>query len=318
MTHSDAKASRFLSRRKFLAGSAGIGAAAALRFPDARAAADLLHTRPVPRTGERIPVVGLGTAIVFDIGEDPARRAERRAVIQAMIDAGARLIDTAPSYGTAETVLGDLLVEMRARDKLFIATKVRVAGNEATIAEMQQSLRRLRTPKVDLMQLHNVQDAGETGAQLRVLRDWRDRGIIRYTGITHFQAGAYDRLAEVLKRERPDFLQINYSLAERSAEQVLLPLAAETGTAVLVNLPFARGRLFSAVRGRQLPEWAASFGARSWGQFFLKYILAHEAVTCVIPGTDKPEYMADNLDAGRGNLPDAAMRRKMVEFWNSI
>lgn len=306
---------RMFSRRKFLAHAAGVGIAAALQFGRARAAAAPVLTRPIPRTGERLPVVGLGTAIIFDIGEDTVKRAERRAVIQTMIDGGGRLIDTAPSYGTAELVVGDLLSSMAARDKVFLATKVRATARKGSIAEMQESLRRLRTSQVDLMQLHNVSDAK---TDLRTLKEWQQKGFTRYIGVTHFQAGANDRLAEVIRREKPEFLQINYSLAERSVEERLLPLAAETGTAVLVNLPFGRGKLFSAVRGKTLPEWAREFDAASWGQFFLKYLLAHPAVTCVIPGTDKPEYMVDNLGAGRGRLPDAATRRKMVEFWSSL
>jgi len=315
MTDPRLSCSRIYTRREVLALAAGAGVAATLPLGLARAATSPVLTRPIPRTGERLPVVGLGTAIVFDIGEDAAKRAERRAVLQTMIDGGGRLIDTAPSYGTAETVLGDLLSSMAARDRVFLATKVRVTGREDSIAEMQESLRRLRTGKVDLMQLHNVSDAK---TDLRTLREWQQKGYSRYIGITHSQTGANDRLAEVMRREKPEFVQLNYSLAERSTEERLLPLAADTGTAVLVNLPFARGRLFSAVRGRTVPDWAREFDAASWGQFFLKYLLAHPAVTCVIPGTDKAEYMLDNLDAGRGRLPDAAMRRKMVEFWNAL
>jgi aryl-alcohol dehydrogenase-like predicted oxidoreductase len=315
MTDPRLSRSRTYTRREVLALAAGAGVAAAFPPGLARAATSPVLTRPIPRTGERLPVVGLGTAIVFDIGEDTAKRAERRAVIQTMIDGGGQLIDTAPSYGTAEVVVGDLLSSMAARDRVFLATKVRVTGHEDSIAEMRESLRRLRTGKVDLMQLHNVRDAK---TDLRTLKEWQQKGYTRYIGITHSQAGANDRLAEVMRRERPEFVQLNYSLAERSTEERLLPLAADTGTAVLVNLPFARGRLFSAVRGRTVPEWAKEFDAVSWGQFFLKYLLAHPAVTCVIPGTDKAEYMLDNLDAGRGRLPDAALRRKMVEFWNSL
>jgi aryl-alcohol dehydrogenase-like predicted oxidoreductase len=315
MKDTDTPGGRLFSRRDMLALAAGIGAAAALPFNSSLAASGTVLTRPIPRTGERLPVVGLGTAIVFDIGEDAARRAERRAVIQALIDGGARLIDTAPSYGTAESVLGDLLAAMGARERVFLATKVRATGRDESIAEMQQSLRRLRTDKVDLIQLHNVNDGA---TDLRPLKEWRERGHARYIGITHFVAGAYDRLAEVMRREKPDFVQLNYSLAERSAEERLLPLAADTGTAVLVNLPFGRGKLFAAVRGRALPEWAKEFDATTWAQFFLKFLISHPAVTCVLPGTDKPEYMLDNLAAGRGRLPDAAMRRKMVEFWGSV
>lgn len=312
---SDARffSSKTYTRRDVLALAAG--AAAALPLGLARAAGNPVLTRPIPRTGERLPAVGLGTAIIFDIGEDAARRAERRAVIQTMLDGGGRLIDTAPSYGTAEVVVGDLISSMGVRERVFLATKVRATGREESVAEMQDSLKRLRTDKVDLMQLHNVRDAK---TELRTLREWQQKGHTRYIGVTHFQSGANDRLVEVIRREKPEFVQINYSLAERGVEERLLPVAADTGTAVLVNLPFGRGKLFSAVRGKALPEWAQEFDAASWGQFFLKYLLAHPAVTCVIPGTDKPEYMMDNLGAARGRLPDAAMRRKMVEFWSAL
>lgn len=305
--------SKHYTRREVL--SIAAGAAVTLPFGLARASDNLVLTRPIPRTGERLPVVGIGTAIIFDIGDDAAKRAERRAVVQTLIDGGGRLIDTAPSYGTAEVVVGDLVASMDARSKIFLATKVRADSPAETLAQMNDSLRRLRTDKVDLMQLHNVRDAK---TDLRTLREWQQKGHARYIGVTHFQASANDRLVEVIRREKPEFVQINYSLAERSVEERLLPAAADTGTAVLVNLPFGRGKLFSAVRGRSLPEWAREFDAASWGQFFLKYLLAHPAVTCVIPGTDKPEYMRDNLGAGRGRLPDAAMRRKIVEFWNSL
>lgn len=316
--------SRLSSRREFLALSAGLGAAV-LGIASSRAqtpAAKPVLVRKIPRTGEPLPVIGLGTAIVFDIGDDAARRAERTLVIKTLIDGGARLIDTAPSYGTAESVVGDLLAEMKARARTLVATKVRVAGRDRAIAEMQQSQRRLRTEKIDLMQIHNVgfADRGMVGAQLALLREWKDRGIFRYIGVTHSQdqAGANDRLIEIMQREKLDFIQVNYSMAERSAEQKLLAVAGDTGTAVLVNLPFARGRLFRAVSGRPVPEWAKAFDAPTWGQFFLKYILAREEVNCVLPGTDKPEYMVDNLAAGRTRLPDAAMRRKMIEFIDSL
>lgn len=315
---------RLISRRDVLAMGAGIGAAAALGIPPAFAqpAARPLLARKIPRTGEPLAVVGLGTAIVFDIGNDAAQRAERSAVIKTLLDGGARLIDTAPSYGTAESVVGDLVSEMKVRDKVFVATKVRAASRDRAVAEMQQSQRRLRTEKIDLMQIHNVGfvNRGETAAQLALLREWKDRGWFRYIGVTHSQdqERANDRLMELMRSEKLDFIQVNYSMAERSVEQRLLAVAAETGTAVLVNLPFARGRLFRAVGGRQVPEWSKEFDAPTWGQFFLKYILASEAVNCVLPGTDKPEYMIDNLDAARGRLPDAAMRRKMLEFIQSL
>ena len=325
MTRKASSTPRQFSRRDVLALGAGFGAAAALGVAPAFAqttAAKSVLIRTIPRTGERLAVVGLGTAIVFDIGNDAAKRAERSAVIRTLLEGGARLIDTAPSYGAAESVVGDLLAEMKVRDKVFVATKVRAASRDRAVAEMQQSLRRLRTEKFDLMQIHNVgfADRGEIAAQLALLREWKDRSVFRYIGVTHSQdqERANDRLMELMRSEKLDFMQINYSMAERSVEQRLLAVAAETGTAVLVNLPFARSRLFRAVRGKQVPEWAKEFDAPTWGQFFLKYILASEAVNCVLPGTDKPEYMVDNLSAARTRLPDAAMRRKMVEFIDSL
>ena len=316
---------RLYSRREVLALGAGFGAAAALGIAPAlaqTAAARPLLTRKIPRTGEPLAVVGLGTAIVFDIGNDAARRAERSAVIRNLLDGGARLIDTAPSYGTAEPVVGDLLAEMKVRDSVFVATKTRVASRDRSAAEMQRSQKQLRTEKIDLMQIHNVgfADRAEVTAQLALLREWKGRGLFRYVGVTHSQdqENANERLIEIMRTEKLDFMQINYSLAERSVERRLLAVAAETGTAILVNLPFARARLFRAVRGKPVPAWAAEFDATTWGQFFLKYILASEAVNCVLPGTDKPEYMVDNLNAGRGRLPSAEMRKKMVEFIDSL
>jgi aryl-alcohol dehydrogenase-like predicted oxidoreductase len=313
---------RRLTRRDVLKLGAGLGAAALGIAPAHGQAAKPLLARKIPRSGEMLPVIGLGTAIVFDIGSDAARRAERRAVIQTLLDGGARVIDTAPSYGTAESVTGDLIADLNARDRMFVATKVRVAGRDRAMAEMQQSQRRLRSEKIDLIQIHNVgfADKSEVASQLALLREWKNRGVYRYVGVTHSQSqeSANDRLIEILRAEKLDFMQVNYSMAERSVEQRLLAVAAETGTAILVNLPFARAQLFGAVRGRQVPAWAAEFDATTWGQFFLKYILASEAVNCVLPGTDKPEYMTDNLNAGRGRLPDAAMRKKMVQFIGSL
>jgi len=301
-----------LSRRKFLAASAGIGVGA---FPIRAFAADPLLTRPIPHGGEPLPVVGIGTAIVFDIGGDVAKRTERTAVIRTMIDGGARLIDTAPSYGTAEDVVGELLAALQVRDRIFLATKVRVASRDDTLAEMNRSLERLKTPKVDLMQIHNVRDPN---ASLDVLRAWRDQGRTRYIGITNSNPSSYGALAEVVRREKPDFLQVAYSLSERQAEERLLPTARDADTAVLTALPFGRGKLFSAVRGKALPDWAAEIGATSWAQVFLKYLLANEAVNCVIPGTDKAEYMTDNMNAARSRLPDGALRKKIVAYWEAL
>ena len=313
---------RLYSRRDVLAMGVAFGAAGALPAWAQAPAAKPLLVRKIPRTGEPLAVVGLGTAIVFDIGNDATQRAERSAVIRNLLDGGARLIDTAPSYGTAESVVGDLLAEMKVRDKVFVATKVRAASRDRAVAEMQQSQRQLRTEKIDLMQIHNVGfvDRNEVAAQLALLREWKERGVFRYIGVTHSQSQerANEALIGIMRREKLDFIQVNYSMAERSVEQRLLPAAAETGTAVLVNLPFARARLFRAVRGKQVPEWAKEFDAPTWGQFFLKYLIASPQVNCVIPGTDKPEYMVDNLNAGRGRLPDAVARRKMAELIDSL
>ena len=280
-------------------------------------------TRPIPRTKEALPVIGLGTAIIFDIGGDTAKRSERTQVIHTLLDGGARMVDTAPSYGTAESVVGDLLSAMKVRDRVFLATKVRADSNEVFAAQMKESLKRLRTDKLDLMQMHNVGfiNRSQFSAQLAIVRSLKEQGVYRYIGVTHSQdqARANDRLIEILRTERLDFIQVNYSMAERSVEEKLLAVAAETGTAVLCNLPFARGALFRAVQGKAVPEWAkAEFDAPTWGQFFLKYLLTHEEINAVLPGTDKAEYMIDNLSAARTRLPNAAQRKRMLAFIGAV
>ena len=269
-------------------------------------------TRPIPSSGERLPVVGIGTAVIFDYQDDPAKQAARGEVIRRLVAGGGRLIDTAAGYGSAEERLGEIVAELGVRDKLFLATKFSFALPRA---EAEASLRRLRTDRVELMQAWNVTDGGYT---LDQPRDWKKAGLCRYVGITTSQVRSYDAMAKVLTREKPDFLQVNYSLGALEAEKTLLPAARDVGAAVLVNLPFGRNSLFRKAGNRPLPDFAAEFGARTWAQFFLKFILGHPAVTAVIPGTDKPEYMLDNLDAGRGALPDTAMRRRIVQYWESL
>jgi len=275
-----------------------------------------IATRPIPSSGERLPVVGIGTAIIFDFENDAQKFAERRQVIQALVAGGGSLIDTASAYGRAEERVGDVVADLGVREKLFIATKFPSGADRASAEEsMRTSLRRLKTGRVDLMQAWNV---GDPGYDFALLREWKKQGLCRYTGMTTSAQRQYAAMEKVVARERPDFFQVNYSLGDREAEERLLPAARDAGAAVLTNLPFGRNSLFRKAGNRPLPDFAAEFGARSWAQFFLKFILSHPAVTAVIPGTDKPEYMLDNLQAGRGALPDAAMRARIVRYWDSL
>jgi len=266
-------------------------------------------TRAIPSTGERIPVVGLGTASVFD-SDDERTRLAAAAVIQALVGAGGRVIDTASSYGDAEVVVGDAVAAAGLRDKVFVATKLEVPD----AAELKRSLARLKVAKVDLLQLHNVRDARQSLAQFMA---WKGQGLCRYIGITSTFHGDFAAIEGVLGREKPDFVQIDYSLDDREAEKRILPLAAEVKAGVLTALPFGRGRLFRAVSGKEIPDWAKEF-ADSWAQFFLKYLLADERVTAVIPGTSSAAHMADNLGAMRGRLPDPDQRKRMVDFIGNL
>jgi aryl-alcohol dehydrogenase-like predicted oxidoreductase len=308
-----------LSRRGALAICVGFGATPFVpgwnRLARAQAEASPLATRGIPHTGEALPVIGLGTANSWDIGDDPAERAACAAVIRSLVAAGGKIIDSAPSYGRAESVVGDLVAEAGLRRDVFIATKLEYYSRGTGPAELHASLRRLRTDKVDLMQLHNVSDPQQ---DLAMLRDWKAQGFCRYIGITTTFHGAFDAAEAVLRREKPDFLEIDYSIEDREAEKRLIPTATEVGAAVLTALPFGRGRLFRAVQQRLLPDWAREFGAATWGQFLVKYLLGNPAVTAVIPGTTNPEHMADNLAAGRGRPPDAAERQKMIKFFASL
>jgi aryl-alcohol dehydrogenase-like predicted oxidoreductase len=304
-----------LSRRRVLAVGAGTALATAIgRFSTlAEAAEEPIKTRPIPHSGEQLPIVGIGTAVIFDFENAPAKYAERRQVIQTFVAAGGKLIDTAHSYGRAEDRVGELASDLGARDKLFLATKFSYnADRAAANASFQASLRRLKTNRVDLMQAWNV---GDPNYDFGLLREWKQQGLCRYVGMTTSFLRQYDAIGKVLAREKPDFFQVNYSLGDREAETTLLPAAQDAGAAVLVNLPFGRNSLFKKAAGRPLPDFAADFGAKTWAQFFLKFILSHPAVTAVIPGTDKPEYMLDNLQAARGALPDAAMRKRIVQYW---
>ena len=295
-----------ITRRDFTA----LAAAALLARPAfAQSNAGPLIARAIPSTGERLPAVGLGTASVFDSDDERTRQAAAE-VVRALVDAGGRLIDTASSYGDAESVLGNVLAPAGLRDKIFIATKV----EEPDGAELKRSLTRLKTAKVDLLQLHNVRDPRQSLAQFR---DWKAQGLCRYVGITSTFHGAFAAVEGVLEREKPDFVQIDYSLDDRQAEERILPLAAAVKAGVLTALPFGRGRLFRAVQGKAIPDWARDFAA-TWAVFFLKFLLADERVTAVIPGTSNPAHMADNLGAMRGALPDPDQRKRMVAFLGTL
>jgi len=274
-----------------------------------------LIKRSIPRSGEQLPVLGLGTYIVLDVPPGASELAELKEVLKTFTAGGARLIDSSPMYGRAEAVVGELVAAANLRESVFLATKVWTSGRDAGVRQMQDSLRLMRTQRIDLMQVHNLLDLA---THTKTLNEWKAAGTLRYVGITHYHAGAYRELEKLLKTREYDFVQFNYSLAEREAEQRLLAVAAETGTAVIINRPFAQGELFGKVKGRDVPAWAAQFDCDSWAQFFLKYIIAHPAVTCVIPGTGKVRHMTDNLKAGAGRLPDERTRKRMVELIQSF
>ena len=297
------------TRRAFLHAAA----ATALAAQAARAAeppAPPMHTRPIPSTGEPLPVVGCGTWRTFDAGDDAARRRELAEVLRVLFAAGGSVIDSSPMYDSSEAVAGALLAESHTRGQAFIATKVWTDGREAGIAQMQQSMRLWQTNRIDLMQIHNLLD---WRTQLATLRDWKAAGKVRYIGVTHYTSGAFPQVEAVLRAERLDFVQINYAANDRDAEARLLPLAAERGVAVIVNQPFGGGALLSGLRNRPLPGFAPELGCTSWAQLLLKFVLGNPAVTCVIPGTGKREYMIDNAHAGIGDYPDAAMRKRIAD-----
>jgi len=297
------------SRRDVLRLAAGTAAAALI--PRTFASVPGQHMRKIPKTGEAIPAIGLGSWQTFDVGNAAGERGAQREVLKLFAEQGGRLVDSSPMYGESESVIGDLAVELGITRKLFLATKVWTSGREAGIRQMEESFRRLRTERMDLMQVHNLVD---WKTHLETLRGWKASGKVRYIGITHYTEGAYNDLARVMATEDIDFVQFNYSIVSRTAEQRLLPLAQERKIAVLVNKPFEKAGLFDKVRGKGLPPWAQDFDCTSWAQFFLKFILGHPAVTCAIPATSKPKHLLDNMQAGRGRLPDAATRERMAHL----
>ncbi|TXL77136.1 aldo/keto reductase [Vineibacter terrae] len=272
-----------------------------------------MRTRPIPSTGAALPVIGCGTWRAFDVGAGDTERSRLREVLDILFAAGGAVVDSSPMYGRAEDVVGDLLSAMSAHERAFVATKVWTQGRAAGVAQMQRSLDRLRRQRLELMQIHNLVD---WQTHLPTLRAWKAEGRIAYLGITHYTAGAHEALAAVMRAEPIDFVQLNYSLEDRAAEQLLLPLAAERGIAVIVNRPLGGGGLIPALRGRSLPGWARDIACTSWAQVLLKFVLSHPAVTCAIPGTSRPEHMADNVQAGSGPLPDPALRARMIADWS--
>ena len=266
-------------------------------------------TRPIPSDGAHVPAVGLGTWRAFDVGPARAEREPLPDVLAQFVARGGRVVDSSPMYGAAESVVGDLAGALGLTDQLFIATKVWTTGREAGLAQMEQSRRRLGVRRLDLIQVHNLVD---WRTHLATLREWKAAGRVRYVGVTHYTSSAYDELERVLRREPLDFVQVNYSLGEREAERRILPLARERGVAVLVNRPFSGGGLLERVAARALPPWASELDCQTWAQLFLKWILAHPAVTCVIPATSRPPHLADNMAAGHGRLPDTAMRDRLT------
>ncbi len=303
-----------LSRRQALALACAAGASALSPSFPAFAQAALLARR-IPSSGEMLPSVGIGTAIIFDFQDDKEKFDMRAEVLKTLVAGGGKLIDTAPSYGHAEARLGDLFAAANMRDKIFLTTKVRVNNAEATTAEMKSSFAKLKVDKVDLMQLHNP---GRSDQDLALLREWKKQGLCRYLGISSSFERDYAAVEEIVKREKPDFFQIDYSMVDRNADERLIPAAQDAGCAVLTNLPFGRGRFFKATAGKPLPDIAREIDATSWAQFGLKWLLGNPTVTAVIPGTDRPEFMTDNLKAGMGKLPDQDMRKRMVQIFDSL
>ena len=265
--------------------------------------------RVIPSSGEKMPVIGLGTYQSFDVGGSAAERQTVEDVLRLFVKLGGRVIDSSPMYGRSEEVIGVLAEKTGTQKELFLATKVWTRGKEAGVKSMERSFELMKTKRMDLMQVHNLLDV-ET--HLATLREWKQQGRVRYIGITHYTAGSHGEVARVLAREKVDFVQINYSVMEREAEERVLPVAQGRGVAVLVNRPFGGGGLFARVRGKPLPEWAAEFDCRSWAQFFLKWIVAHPAVTCAIPATGKVRHLEDNMQGGVGRLPDEKTRQRMV------
>jgi diketogulonate reductase-like aldo/keto reductase len=292
-----------------------LGGLAGLALMGPAMGSEAMHARPIPSSGQSLPVIGIGTWQTFDVGADAAARATLTEVLRLFFAGGGRVVDSSPMYGSSESVAGDACAGLGICESLFMATKVYTQGREEGIRQMQRSIERMRAGRMDLMQVHNLVDVA---THTQTLREWRAAKRVRYIGITHYTSSAYPEVERLLKTRQYDFLQINYSLAESESEKRVLPLAQELGVAVIANRPFAEGAMFRRTRGAPLPAWAAELGIESWAQYFLKWIVSHPAVTCTIPGTGRPEHMADNLRAGFGPLPDAAQRRRLAQAYAAL
>ena len=303
-----------LSRRKFMQALALIASAAG-GLPLAAFSSVPMLKKKIPSSGEKIPVIGMGSSRTFDAGDSQQARVNLTKVLQTFFDLGGTVIDTSPMYGSSEQVLGDLLVNVKNKQSLFMATKVWTQGREEGIAQMQQSMALLRRPVIDLNQIHNLLD---WEVHWKTLKEWKQQGKVRYIGITTHRGYDHDQLAYVMENYPIDFIQFSYSIANRKAEQRILPLAAERGIATMINRPFQRGDLFRSVKGKELPAWAAEFDCNSWGQFFLKFVVSHPAVTCTIPATSKVHHMQDNMGAGLGRMPNQQQRQKMFDYFESL
>jgi aryl-alcohol dehydrogenase-like predicted oxidoreductase len=307
-----------LNRRTLI--KAGVAAGASLLLPpsDLFAQTQPLIRKKIPSSGETIPIIGIGTARRYEEVKNDGEKVPLRETIKQFQALGGTVIDSSPSYGTAEAVVGELVEGLKIRDSLFLATKVslrKVVGRDEGIKQIEASFKKYRTNKLDLIAVHNLLD---TDNQLKSLREMKAAGRIRYVGMTTSFDNQYGEFEQVMKKETLDFIQVDYALDNRDAGDRIIPLAPDRGMAVMINLPFGRGRLFNAVQGQKLPQWASEFDCASWAQFFLKYIVSHPAITCAVPGMARPEYVVDNLGAARGRLPDTAMRKRMEQFIDNV